>query len=79
MQSWKYVLTLADRIVSTGALSQGTAVEEATPLFVNAWTKLAAEEELVCTASGVQFSALPKPTALIADVRESVPSGHRRA
>ena len=76
---WSDALTFADRIVSVGALSHGFALEEVTPLFISAWTKLAAEEGLVCTASGVQFSPLPKPAALIVDVCENAPSGHRRA
>lgn len=41
--------------------------------FKTAWKSIIAEEELVCTKTGTRHAPLPKPKAIIIDVRTVVP------
>lgn len=50
---------------------EGFSADDATQCFTSAWTKLAAEEELICTSTGAHLAPLPKPSAVIVDVRRT--------
>ena len=72
---WDYLLSYvaiaddrASRIVSLGH-SETLVTSSDDPRFHDMWQALISEKEAVCAHTGVRHTPMPKPRALIADVR----------